>query len=207
MPAPDILPASAGPDSLGFRTGGGEAAPLARWTDPPTASPMDFFGSRLFARLLWFAPILMLVISVALVRAGVEQREVATVGTAVEADVTGLTLRERSEITRGEVQLRYLLPGASDSTTSTSEMPMVLLKEIEADLAEAGEAGLRIPIRVQEGSDQIILGRHARGQWVLTFAFAGMALIGAIGLVFLVGGWNRLLARDGDPGTRVPAGA
>ena len=168
---------------------------------------MDFFGSRLFARLLWLAPALMLVISVLLVRAGFEQRAVATTGTAVEADVTGLTLRERSEITRGEVRLRYRLPGAADSTSATAEMPLVLLKEIEADLAEAGDAGLQIPIRVLEGSDQIILGRHARGQWVLTFAFAGMALIGGVGLVFLVGGWNRLLARDGDPGARVAPAA
>ena len=161
---------------------------------------MDFFGSRLFARLLWFAPLLMLIISVALVRAGLEQRAVADGGQTVTADVEGLTLRERSEITRGEVRLRYLLPGATDSTRTAAEMPLVLLKEIEADLAAAGDAGLQIPIRVSPDSDQIVLGNHARGQWVLTFSFAGMALIGAVGLLVLVGGWNRLLARDGDPG-------
>ena len=167
---------------------------------------MDFFGSRLFARLLWFAPILMLVIAVALVRAGFEQRTVATAGAQVTADVEGVTLRERSEITRGEVRLRYLLPGAEDSTRVAAEMPLVLLKEIEADLGAAGADGLQIPIRVSPDSDQVILGNHARGQWVLTFSFAGMALIGGLGLIWLVGGWNRFLARQGDPGA-APAAA
>ena len=166
---------------------------------------MDFFGSRLFARLLWFAPMLMLVIAVALVFAGLDQRRVSEQGTEVMADVEGLTLRERSEITRGEVRLRYLFPGTADSTRVAAEMPLVLLKEIEADLGAAGDAGLQIPIRVSPDSDQVILGNHARGQWVLTFSFAGMALIGGIGLLFLVGGWNRFLARQGDPGAAAPA--
>ncbi len=53
-----------------------------------------------------------------------------------------------------------------------------------------------------------MLGAHRRGTWLLTFSLAGMALIGAVGSALLVGGWNRFLAREGDPALRtggVPA--
>ena len=164
---------------------------------------MNFLSNPIVARLLWALPLLLLVIAVATTRAGFEQRAVAEGGDRVEAEVTGLTLRERSEITTGQVALRYTPPGAAAPVEREVELPIILLKEIEVDLdaVPEGEA-LILPIMVSEDSEQIVLGNHLRGTWLLTFSLAGMAAIGAVVSGLLVGGWNRFLAREGDPALR-----
>ncbi|WP_420454990.1 hypothetical protein [Rubrivirga sp.] len=170
---------------------------------------MNFLSNPVVARLLWALPLLLAVIAVATAKAGVEQRAVSESGQTVEAEVTGLTLRERSEITTGQVGLRFTPPGASAPVEREVELPIILLKEIEADLAAVPEGEtMRLPIVVSDATDQIVLGTHRRGTWLLTFSLAGMALIGAVGSALLVGGWNRFLAREGDPALRgggVPA--
>ena len=170
---------------------------------------MNFLSNPLVARLLWALPLLLAVIAVATTRAGVEQRAVAEAGTLVDAEVTGLELRERSEITHGQVGLRYTPPGADAPVERAVELPIILLKEIEADLLAKPEGEtLVLPIVASADTDQIVLGAHRRGTWLLTFSLAGMAVIGAVVAALLVGGWNRFLAREGDPALRaggVPA--
>ena len=162
---------------------------------------MTFLSNPTAARALWAAPALMAVIAVALLVSGLDQRRTATEGAEIQAQVVDVEVRERSEITRGAVTLRYTPPEASAPVTRTVELPLAFMKEIEQDF-EADPA-LTLPIRVREGSDQISLGAFERVQWVMTLAFAGMALMGAIGLVLLVGAWNRYLAREGDPAFRM----
>ncbi len=165
---------------------------------------MNFLSNPVVARLLWALPLLLLFITVLTTRAGFEQRAVYEGGTRVTADVLGLDLRERSEITHGAVRLRYTLPGAAAPTLRTAEMPLVLIKEIEAGLNATPEGQTyRVPLLVSTTTDQVVLGTHPRGQWLLTFSLAGMALIGAVVSGLLVRGWNRLLAREGDPATRL----
>ena len=167
---------------------------------------MNFLSNPIVARLLWALPLLLLVIAATTTRAGFEQRAVYEQGETVTADVLGLDLRERSEITHGAVRLRYTMPGASTPTLRTAEMPLVLIKEIEAGLNATPEGQTyRVPLLVSTETDQVVLGTHPRGQWLLTFSLAGMALIGAVVSGLLVRGWNRLLARDGDPATRLTA--
>ena len=164
---------------------------------------MDFLSNPHAARALWLAPLLLLVISVSLVPAGIAQRQAAEDGETVQAEVLAVNLRERSEITRGEVALRYTPPGASSDVERSVEMPLVLLKDLQVDIEGLPEGEtLTIPIRASASSDQIVLGAHSRAQWILTFSFAAMALIGAIGLAILVRGWNRLLRTEGDPAHR-----
>ncbi|MGB3543309.1 hypothetical protein [Rubrivirga sp.] len=171
---------------------------------------MNFLSNPLVARALWVLPLLMAVIAVATTRAGFQQRDVAESGTVVEAEVTGLNLRERSEITTGQVGLRYAAPGA-ETVEREVELPIILLKEIEADLLATPEGEtLILPIVVSDASDQIVIASHRRGTWLLTFSLAGMAAIGALVSALLVGGWNRFLTREGDPALRsggVPAQA
>ena len=159
----------------------------------PGTANMNFLSNPLVARLLWALPLLMLVIAVSLVLAGTQQRDAAEQGTTVEAEVVSLTVRERAEITNGTVRLRYTPPAATAAIERDVELPLSFLKELE------GREGEIIPIRMREGSDQIILGEHSRAQWIMTFSFAAMALIGAIGLAWLVAGWNRFLRTHGDP--------
>ena len=168
-----------------------------------TPTAMDFLSHPVAARALWLAPLLLLVIAVALVPAGLAQREAAEAGETVPAEVLDVALRERSEITRGEAVLRYTPPGAAAPVERSVEMPLVLLKDLQVDFEGLREGeSLTIPIRASAGSDQIVLGAHSRAQWILTFSFAAMALVGAIGLALLVRGWNRLLRTEGDPATR-----
>jgi hypothetical protein len=167
---------------------------------------MTFLSHPVAARALWALPVLLLVIAVATGWAGVQQQAVDARGEVVEAEVTGLNLRERSEITTGQVGLRYTPPGASAPVEREVELPIILLKEIEADLAATPEGeALALPLVVSDETDQVIVAAHRRGQWVLTFSLAGMALIGAVVSGVLVGGWNRFLAREGDPALRDPA--
>lgn len=164
---------------------------------------MDFLSNPIAARALWLAPLLMLAIAIALVPAGLNQREAAEAGETIQAEVLSVNLRERSEITRGEAVLRYTPPGASASVDRAVEMPLVLLKDLQADFEGLAEGDtMTIPIRASATSDQIVLGAHSRAQWILTFSFAAMALIGAFGLAILVRGWNRLLRTEGDPARR-----
>jgi hypothetical protein len=151
------------------------------------------FPSYPVARLMWAAPLLLFAITAGLLWAGLQQRAAAERGTEVPAEVVSLNVRERAEITRGAVRLRYTLPEAGTAVERDVELPMSFLKELE------GLEGETIPIRVIEGSDQIVLGAHPRAQWILTFSFAAMAFLGALGLTWMVAAWNRYLGRHGDP--------
>ena len=168
---------------------------------------MNFLSNPIVARLLWALPLLLVVIAFATTRAGLQQRDVAEAGQVVDAEVTGLNLRERSEITTGQVGLRYTPPGAAAPVERDVELPIILLKEIEVDLAETpdGET-LRLPIVVSEDTDQIVIAAHRRGTWLLTLSLAAMAAFGAVVSGLLVGGWNRFLAREGDPALKTAGG-
>lgn len=154
---------------------------------------MNFLSNPLVARLLWALPLLLFFISGYLVWAGLEQRNAATDGVAVQAEVLGIETTERSEITRGDVRLRFVPPGGSVAVERTVEMPLTFLKSIEArDLQQ-------ITVLARPGHDQIVLEPYMRPQWILSLSFAAMALIGAIGLSVMVRGWNRFLSEHGDP--------
>lgn len=161
---------------------------------------MNFFSSPLVAKLLWALPLLLFAISAGLVIAGLEQRETAEAGVPVEADVTALEVRERSEITHGMVRLRYQPPTQADSVERWIELPLSFMKDIEQQYE--ADSTLSLPVRVSESNDQIILRAYSRVQWVMTFSFAAMAFVGGVGLSLLVRGWNRFLAREGDPADR-----
>ncbi len=154
---------------------------------------MNFLSNPIVARLLWVLPALLLGIAVYLLWAGAEQREAATVGVPVEAEVLGIETRERAEITIGQVVLRYVPPGETEAIERNIELPLTLLKSIEARELET------VTIRAVPGQDQIVLDPYKRSQWILSFSFAAMALIGALGLSVMVRGWNRFLSEHGDP--------
>jgi hypothetical protein len=154
---------------------------------------MNFLSNPIVARLLWALPLLLFAISAYLLWAGLEQRAAATDGVPVEAEVLGIETQERSEITQGEVQLRFVPPGETAAIERTIEMPLTILKSIEARDLQT------VTVLARPGQDQIVLEPYKRGQWILSLSFAAMALIGAVGLSVMVGGWNRYLSEHGDP--------
>jgi len=154
---------------------------------------MNFLSNPVVARLLWLMPLLLVVISVALGRAGLEQRQITASGQSVVAEIVEIETRQRSEISRGHVRLRYELPGEA-MVDRTVELPMTFLKELEVAPQQQ-----TVAIRVLPDRDQIVIERHMRGQWIMTLSFAGMSLFGALGLAWMVASWNRYLRRHGDP--------
>ncbi len=154
---------------------------------------MNFLSNPLVARLLWAFPALLLGIAVSLLWAGLGQREAATEGVPVEAEVLGIETRERAEITLGQVRLRYVPPGQTEPIERAVELPLTLLKSIEARALET------VTVRAVPGGEQIVLDPYKRGQWILSLSFAAMALVGAVGLGVMVRGWNRFLRDHGDP--------
>lgn len=157
---------------------------------------MNFLSNPIVARMLWLLPLLMLAISGALLRAGLGQKNAADFGEVIEARIDSLDVRERAEITHASVYLTYTLPSGRLVESQPVEMQLVFIKQME------GREGETIQIRVDEESGQIVQNDHRRAQWILTFSFAAMALIGALGLAWMVAGWNRFLTREGDPGER-----
>jgi hypothetical protein len=145
---------------------------------------------------MWLAPALLLGISAYLLRAGLEQREVATSGEVLAAVIDSVDLRQRAEITRGAAYLRYTPPGTNSEVVRQVELPLTYLQDMERRVGET------IPIRVAADRGQVVLADRARGQWIMTLSFSAMALFGAAGLLWMVWSWNRLLRRVGDPGER-----
>ena len=92
---------------------------------------MNFLSNPVAARLLWVLPLIPLAVAVFLLPRGFEQRETAEAGVPVDAAVTAIEVRERSEITHGMVRLRYLPPAAQDSVERWVELPLAFMKEIE----------------------------------------------------------------------------
>ena len=157
---------------------------------------MNFFSHPLTARLMWALPLLLLVISVSLVRAGLGQREALRSGEVVEATLQDVFKRERSEITRGEAVLAYTPPGAAAPVERRVELPLTFLMELEPRIGET------VRVRQVPGEKQLLFDSFARAQMRLTFINAAMAFMGFLVAGALVFGWNRFLAREGDPALR-----
>lgn len=155
---------------------------------------MNFLSNLIVARLLWVLPLLLLAISVALLAAGLEQRDVAEAGQEVTAEIVAIETQERSEISRGHVVLRYVPPAGGGAVERAVELPMTFLKDLQLDPSQR-----TVAIRVLDDRGQVVLADHMRGQWIMTLSFAAMALMGAFGFGFMVAAWNRYLARHGDP--------
>ncbi|MFV1981210.1 MAG: hypothetical protein ACC655_08665, partial [Rhodothermia bacterium] len=67
------------------------------------------------ARLMWLAPVLLVVISLALIRAGINQKKTFESGALVTARVVDVNIRNRADVTYGHIDL--MVPNtAGDST-------------------------------------------------------------------------------------------
>jgi hypothetical protein len=157
---------------------------------------VNFLSHPVVARLLWALPLLLLVISVSLVRAGMGQNAALTDGVLVDATLEEVYKRERSEITRGEAVLAYTPPGEAAPIERRVELPLTFLMELEQRVGET------VRVRQVPGEKQLVFDSFARAQMRLTFINAAMAFVGFLVAGALVFGWNRFLAREGDPALR-----
>jgi len=149
---------------------------------------------KLVARLMWLLPALLVVISVALLRAGFAERETLAAGTAATAQVVDVEIRNRADVTYGHIDLRIPL---SDSEVLERRLPLPL--SLLIPLQDRKE----VRVRVLAGSDKdVVIEDIARAQWRMALIQSAMSLLGAILLIIAVGAWNRYLRREGDPAER-----
>jgi hypothetical protein len=142
---------------------------------------------------MWLAPVLLVVISIALVRAGLNQKTTQESGVLVTADVVDVNIRNRADVTYGHVDLRFPT-SAGDSTEVRLPLPLSLLMSIEGEETVA--------VRLLEDAEQpVLIDSIAHAQWRMSFIHASMSLLGAILLSWGIYAWNRFLKEEGDPGS------
>jgi len=146
------------------------------------------------ARLLWALPVLLIVLALALTKAGFDQRRTLEEGIPTMGTISNVEIKSRSEITYGHLDVSVTLDDGTQ-LTRTLPLPLSLLHKVREQTV--------LPVRVLPGSDQpILIEEIARAQWRMSFIHAGMAGVGVIMLIIGVGAWNRYLNREGDPGVR-----
>jgi hypothetical protein len=144
---------------------------------------------------MWLAPLLLIVITVMLLRAGLAQKATLQQGELRTARVVEYVERSRAEITYGHLKLEVPLEDGS-LLQERLPLPLALLKRFE------GEE--EIDVLVRPGAEQpVIVEEVARAQWRLSIINAAMAAFGGLLLLWGVGSWNRYLRRKGDPGAQV----
>ena len=147
------------------------------------------------ARLMWFLPILLGVISAALLKAGLDERETLESGTPATAQVVEVEIRNRADVTYGHIDLRIPL---SETEVIERRLPLPL------SLLTPLEGRDEVEVRVLTGSSKdVVIEVIVRAQWRMAMIHAAMTALGAILLGIVVLAWNRLLRRQGDPARRV----
>lgn len=148
----------------------------------------------LLARLMWLAPLFLVVISLALIRSGFGLKETLESGALATARVVDVKIRNRADVTYGHIDLR--VPNTvGDSTDARLPLPLSLLMSIE----EAPTVEVRL---LQHTDQPVVIDRIARAQWRMSFINAAMTLLGALLLAWAVFAWNRYLEKEGDPSLR-----
>ena len=155
----------------------------------------DGSGVTIVARLLWLLPVLLAVISAALLKAGFDERRTLKSGTLVTAQVIDVEIRNRADVTYGHIDLRIPL---SEAEVIERRLPLPL------SLLTPLEGRQEVEVRVLPGSGrEVVIEFIARAQWRMAFIHAAMSALGAILLGIGVFAWNRYLRREGDPARRV----
>ena len=155
----------------------------------------DGSGVTIVARLLWLLPVLLAVVSAALLKAGFAERRTLESGTLVTAQVIDVEIRNRADVTYGHIDLRIPI---SENEVIERRLPMPL------SLLTPLEGRQEVEVRVLPGSStDVVIDFIARAQWRMAFIHAAMTALGAILLGIGVFAWNRYLGREGDPARRV----
>jgi hypothetical protein len=170
------------------------------------------------ARLLWLAPLLLLVYGLFLLKAPLDLNRTLREGTPVVAEVLHVETSGRQDVTYDYIDLAYRLPGSATIDTVRN----LSLPHTVAPLLVGTDS---LPVRVLPGAPQPVVVEQAvvierfgvdeaerqtrtipvvRSQINIAGLSAVVCLVSAIGLAFAVGWWNRYLARHGDPADRIP---
>lgn len=156
---------------------------------------------RAVARLMWLAPLLLVLYSLYLFKAPFDYRRTLSEGIEAEAEIVELHLDNRVDVSMDYVTLAVTLPSGERLVQERVPLPH--------SLAPALEGRETVPARVLPGSPKPIVivsdgGNLAMGRalWRLSVINGVICLVTALlfgGAILL---WNRYLARHGDPADR-----
>ncbi len=172
------------------------------------------------ARLLWLAPLMLLVYGLFLLKAPLDLTRTLNEGTPMMAEVLHVETSGRKDVTYDYADLAFTLPDGTRHVERNLSLPHTVAPFLVGTDS--------IPVRVLMNSSRrviidqsVTVERSGRGvtemetheipvvrtQIRIAWVSAAVCLISALLLSLAVGWWNRYLARYGDPADRAPEAA
>lgn len=146
-------------------------------------------AAQRIARLLWFAPALLLFLTINQAKVAHDLRQTWRTGTPAVAEVLAYENADRVDVTYGFVNLRVPLEDGTVLVKDNLSLPSTLLPRVEA--AET------LAVHVRPGAAQeVVIDSLMPAHWLIAATQAGMAFLGALFLGTGVLWWNRLLRRQ-----------
>ncbi len=147
---------------------------------------------RLVARLCWFFPALLIFLTFQQGKAAYDLNHTLQNGTEAIAEVTEYEESNRVDVVYDYVSLRIPLEDGSVMEKDNVSLPHTLISKLEGKET--------LPVLVLPGAAQeVVITEVAGTQSRIAGINAIMALVAFIMAFVLVAGWNRYLARKGDP--------
>lgn len=151
----------------------------------------------ILARLAWFAPALLLFLTVHQAITAVQLRGTWLHGEPAIAEVTEFDNTDRVDVTFGYVNLRIELEDGRVLEQTQMSLPYTLLPRVEGEK--------RLEVRVRQGAAQpVVIARLMPAHWLIAATQSAIAFFGALLLGYAVFAWNRYLSRHGDPARQDP---
>ncbi len=159
----------------------------------------------LVARLMWLAPLLLLVGGLLLLRTPLQLARTLREGQHAVARVVHFQTTNRTEVSYDALTLRVPVAG-QDSLTAVVPVPHGIAPIVgeETELPVRVLPGAAYPVVIESAvvpTNQGPVSMNIGGTqvWIAGISSA-MSLLGALLLSIIIFAWNRYLARHGDPG-------
>lgn len=157
--------------------------------EKPPYNIVESKTTRIIARLLWFAPALLLFLTINQAIVATDLRSTWETGTPATAEVLEYETTNRVDVTLSYISLRVHLADGQTITKEKMSLPKSLLPRV------AGEDELEV--RVQPGAAQeIVIARLMPGHWLIAASQAAMACVAMIIFGIGVYWWNGYLRKQ-----------
>lgn len=154
-------------------------------------------STQLVAKVLWFFPVVLLLLAINQIKVGFDLRHTAVDGVPAVAEVTDFMRVDRADVTYGEVSLRIRMADGSVLNKTNMPLPYSLLHRVE------GEDQLNVHV-LRNASQDVVIDLVSSAQWKLALIQGVIALLASIMAAVGVIAWARYLRIHGDPAMRKP---
>ena len=155
---------------------------------------------RAVARVLWFFPVVLLLLGLNQLKVGRDLRTTALEGVPATAEVTDFMRVDRADVTYGHVGLRVHLPDGSIITKEKMPLPYSLLHRVESE----DELAVHV---LRNASQDVVIDIVSNAQWKMALIQGIIALVAAVMATVGVVAWSSYLRRNNDPALRTPESA